>query len=95
MADAPVATTPIRHPASAGEPGEDPLRWQAGLVTIAEGETYWLATTRPDGTPHAVPVLAVAHAGAVHFAASAGSRKARNLATNPRCVIGTSATGWG
>lgn len=93
MTEAPVATTPIRHPTSADDAEADPLQWQAGLAAIAEGETYWLATTRPDGTAHAVPVLAVVHASAVHFAASARSRKARNLATNPRCVVGTSASG--
>ena len=40
-----------------------------------------------DGRPHVVPVLAVWVDGALHFVASPTSRKARNLARDPHCVI--------
>lgn len=49
--------------------------------------TYWLATVRPDGRPHVMPVLAVWVSGTLFFAAGEGTRKARNLALNSHCVI--------
>jgi hypothetical protein len=49
--------------------------------------TYWLATVRPDGTPHVMPVLAVWVEGRVFFCAGEHTRKAKNLARNSHCVI--------
>lgn len=66
--------------------------WPEASRRLAEGSTYWLATTRPDGSPHIVPVLAVWAEGALHFVANSASRKARNLASNPRCAISTGAS---
>jgi nitroimidazol reductase NimA-like FMN-containing flavoprotein (pyridoxamine 5'-phosphate oxidase superfamily) len=54
---------------------------------MAEGGTYWLATVRPDGRPHVVPVLAVWLDGALHFSSSPSARKAKNLASSPHCVL--------
>ena len=45
---------------------------------------------RKGGRPHLVPVLSVMVDEALHFCASERSRKARNLATDPQCVIGGS-----
>jgi nitroimidazol reductase NimA-like FMN-containing flavoprotein (pyridoxamine 5'-phosphate oxidase superfamily) len=61
--------------------------WAEARRRLAEGEWYWLATVRPDGRPHVVPVLAVWADGALHFVAGSSSRKAKNLARNSRCVI--------
>jgi len=49
--------------------------------------THWVATTRPDGRPHVVPVGAVWMDGAFYFTSGDGTRKSRNLAQNPHCVI--------
>jgi hypothetical protein len=48
----------------------------------------WLATVRPDGRPHLMPVIAFWIEGALHFIAGEGTRKGRNLASNPWCVVG-------
>ena len=56
-------------------------------LTWAEARTYWLATARPDGRPHLMPLLAVWADGALHFCADATTRKGRNLARDARCVI--------
>jgi hypothetical protein len=53
--------------------------------------THWLATVRPDGTPHVMPVGAVWLDGVFYFTTGAATRKARNLAHNPRCVIALAA----
>jgi hypothetical protein len=63
--------------------------WALASRRLAEGDTYWLATSRPDGRPHVMPVLAVWVDGRLHFAATAISRKARNLAMNASCAIST------
>jgi nitroimidazol reductase NimA-like FMN-containing flavoprotein (pyridoxamine 5'-phosphate oxidase superfamily) len=46
-----------------------------------------LATVHPDGRPHVMPVLTVWLDGALYFVAGEASRKARNLARDPHCVI--------
>jgi hypothetical protein len=49
--------------------------------------TCWLATVRPDGRPHVVPLGVLWVDGKLYFNAGPGTRKARNLAQNPSCVI--------
>lgn len=49
--------------------------------------TCWLATVRPDGRPHVVPLGAIWENGVFYFTAGPGTRKAKNLAANPACVI--------
>ena len=61
----------------------------ARIANREEGQANWLATVRPDGqaAPHA------RHRGlvrrCVYFLAGEGTRKAKNLAADGRCVIGT------
>jgi hypothetical protein len=47
----------------------------------------WLSTTCPDGSPHAVPLSTIWLEDAFYFNAGGGTRKARNLATNPGSVL--------
>lgn len=49
--------------------------------------TCWLATVRPDGRPHVMPLGVLWMDGAFYFNAGATTRKARNLALNPNCVL--------
>ena len=49
--------------------------------------TCWLATVNPDGRPHVVPLGALWVDGAYYFTAGAATRKARNLAHDPHCVV--------
>jgi hypothetical protein len=49
--------------------------------------TAWLATVRPDGRPHVMPLGVLWVDGKLYFNAGPGTRKARNLAENPQCVI--------
>ena len=52
----------------------------------------WLATVRPDGRPHLMPVIAFWFDDALHFVAGEGTQKGRNLAADGRCVIGIGST---
>ena len=49
--------------------------------------TWWLATVRPDGRPHVMPLGVLQVDGGFYFTSGAGARKAKNLAQNPHCVI--------
>lgn len=79
--------------------GAAPIPWEkvrARLeqeITQAPGtggpdrHTFWLATTQPDGRPHVIPLGVGWRDGALCFTAGPGTRKARNLAHDPRCVL--------
>jgi hypothetical protein len=50
---------------------------------------YWVATVRPDGRPHVVPVWGVLVDGRMHFGGGRTTRKARNLAENAAAALHT------
>jgi len=56
---------------------------------LTASRNYWVASSWPDGRPHAMPVWGVWHDGTFWFSSSRRSRKARNLAADPRCVVTT------
>src|SRR5579859_7766477 len=47
----------------------------------------WLATINPDGSPHVTGVGALWVDGSFWFETGARTRKAKNLARDPRCTI--------
>lgn len=66
--------------------------WAVARKRLASPEhqrTNWLATVRPDGRPHLMPVIAFWIEGAFHFIVGEGTRKGRNLLADSHCVIGT------
>ena len=63
------------------------MSWDWVDGQMAKSRNYWIASTRPDGRPHAAPVWGVWIDGALYFSSDAGSRKARNLAANPEVVV--------
>jgi Pyridoxamine 5'-phosphate oxidase len=65
-----------------------PTTWANARGYLQESRaTYWLATVRPNGAPHVMPVLAVWVDGRLFFSAGERTRKARNLARDARCVL--------
>ena len=72
----------------AGE-GTSLLPWSWAEERLARSHDFWLATVTADGAPHLMPVWAVWKAGTLWFSSSNGSRKARNLAGEPRCSLST------
>ena len=71
------------------EQGTGLLPWAWALERLARSHDYWLATVTPHGAPHLMPVWAVWHEDRLWFSSANGSRKARNLAGSPRCVLST------
>ena len=60
----------------------------AEVRALFEAANYaHLATVLPDGGPHTVPVWAGLEDGKIAFLTSPDSRKARNLAADPRVAI--------
>jgi hypothetical protein len=57
----------------------------AGRLQAARN--LWLTTTTPDGPPHAVPVWSAVLDGVLYVYTSRGTRKARNVAAEPRVVV--------
>jgi hypothetical protein len=55
--------------------------------------TFFLATVRPDGRPHAAGVGAVWHDGDLYVVSGPGTRKSRNLASKPQCTVSVSLEG--
>jgi PPOX class probable F420-dependent enzyme len=69
--------------------GSGLLSWDEAERRLTRSHDYWLATVRPDGAPHVMPVWGVWLDGSVWFSCALASRKARNLAADPRCTVTT------
>ena len=72
--------------------GHAPIPWSRALKQLdaGDGGIYWLATTRPDGEPHLTAVGGLWDGGNVYFVSGAQTRKSRDLAKHPRCVMSVS-----
>lgn len=71
------------------EQGGGLLPWSWAEERLNASRNFWLATRWPDGRPHVMPVWAVWHQSTLLFSSSKGSRKARNLELDPRCMLTT------
>jgi hypothetical protein len=69
--------------------GAPPIPWTFVRERLAANTaaSHWLGTVRPDGRPHVTAVGALWLEDMCYFTAGAGSRKAKNIARNPACVI--------
>lgn len=79
--------------------GTPPIPWTKVRERLEQGlsqapgsggpdrHTCWLATVRPDGRPHVMPLGILWVDGAWYFNAGAATRKAQNLAHDPHCVL--------
>lgn len=67
--------------------GSGLIPWSRAGDRMTGARTYWIATTRPDGRPHAMPVWGLWLDQRFYFATDRGSRKARNIAANPAVVV--------
>jgi hypothetical protein len=83
----PAVHARLRHPRP--HPGSGLLPWSWAEQRLLGSRNYWVASRWPDGRPHAMPVWGVWDDGSFWFSSSRRSRKARNLAADPRCVVTT------
>jgi nitroimidazol reductase NimA-like FMN-containing flavoprotein (pyridoxamine 5'-phosphate oxidase superfamily) len=67
--------------------GSGLLPWSWAVERLERAHNYWVATSKPGRSPHLAAVWGVWIDGAFRFSTGGRSRKARNLAANPRCVV--------
>ena len=63
--------------------------WSEVRDVIYESEIFWISTVRANGSPHVTPLPAIWLDGALHFCTGPGEQKAKNLESNPACVLTT------
>jgi hypothetical protein len=86
-----------------GEPSEPPVQeWDDAAAIVAADYapgpdkagpnrfTTWLTTINPDGSPHVTPVGALWVDDTFWFQTGETTRKAKNIARDPRCAISIS-----
>ena len=65
------------------------LPWKWAVKSLTESREYWIVTVRSDGRPHAMIIWGLWFDGAFWFGTGSKTQKARNLAKNPNCIVGT------
>jgi len=63
------------------------VSWPEVAARLAAARNYWLSTTMPGGAPHAAPVWGVVIGDTLYLYGERRTRKARNLAADPRLVV--------
>jgi general stress protein 26 len=76
---------------SFSEPGASAPPWTDVTDVLTASEMFWLSTVRRDGRPHVTPLPAIWANGSVYFCVGSQEQKARNLESNPDCVIAAGA----
>jgi hypothetical protein len=56
--------------------------------------TFWLTTLNSDGSPHVTSVGAIWHSGSAWFQTGQRTRKATNVARDPRCTLSVATGGF-
>jgi len=65
------------------------LPWTWADDRLRRSHNYWITTVKPDASPHTMVVWGLWLDGQFWFSTGRASRKARNLAENPACVVCT------
>lgn len=63
------------------------LNWTDVEQRLRASLHYWLATVRPDGSPHAVPRWGVWVDGSFYYDGAPTTRHVRNVQHNPACTL--------
>lgn len=74
--------------------GVEPTSWEETERALETAQLFWITTVRRDGRPHVTPLVAVWHAGAIHFCTGPEEQKAINLERNPQVALTTGCNGW-
>ena len=63
------------------------LPWEWAQERLVKSRNYLFTTVRPDGRPHTMIVWGIWLGNAYFFSTGATTRKAKNLAGNPQCIV--------
>jgi general stress protein 26 len=70
------------------------VAWTDAEARLAAAQIAWIVTVRPDGRPHATPMVPVVHGGKVYFHTGSTEVKYANLQANPHVLVLAGDTGW-
>lgn len=84
----PVASRPVM-PAQYGisKSVKGLLHWKWARERLTGSHNYVIVTVRPDGRPHAMGMHGLWFEDAFYFGTADSTRKAKNLAANPNCIV--------
>jgi general stress protein 26 len=68
--------------------------WSETVDRLASAEVAWIVTVRPDGRPHATPMVPVVDRGNVYFHTGGHEVKRANLRANPKVLVLAGDTAW-
>jgi general stress protein 26 len=68
--------------------------WTDSEARLASAQVAWVVTVRPDGRPHATPMVPVVHDGKVYFHTGTTEVKYANLRVNPHVLVLAGDTAW-
>jgi len=74
--------------------GAEAVPWSEAEARLAAAQVTWVVTVRPDGRPHATPVVAVLHERKVYFHTGSAEVKYANLQANPHVLVLSGDTAW-
>ena len=77
---------PIAFPEAYGKATET-LDWSEVENRLEKAERYWLATTRPDGRPHVIPIDGIWLRGAWYFGGAPETVHQRSVKANQSIVM--------
>ena len=84
----PGAKSPVLHRFVGGQFSvEGMIPWSRVRERLERARNYWLATVRPDGQPHVVPVWGVWLDEVLYFDGLPTNRWVRNIAANPAIAV--------
>lgn len=63
--------------------------WAWALERLEKSHNYWISTVRPEGQPHLMVVWGIWWENSFWFSTGPRTRKAKNIAADPNCVIAT------
>jgi general stress protein 26 len=70
------------------------VAWTDAEARLAAAEVAWIVTVRPDGRPHATPMVPVVHDGKVYFHTGSAEVKYANLRADPDVLVLAGDTRW-
>ena len=74
--------------------GAEAVAWGEAEARLAASQVTWVVTVRPDGRPHATPVVAVVHERRIYFHTGSAEVKYANLQANPHVLMLSGDTAW-
>jgi general stress protein 26 len=68
--------------------------WSEAEARLTAAQVTWVVTVRPDGRPHATPVVPLVHERKVYFHTGSTEVKYANLQVNPHVLVLAGDTVW-